>query len=287
MTASTVPLDPGPDVLGMFSGTVLIVAPHMDDEVLACGGLVARLPDKRKIHMVFATDGMKSPAPVVPWRDTITADLGQLRCAESRDAAALLGVPQDNLRFLLLPEAELSGHATELARGLREQITEIDPDHILMPFRYDRHPDHLAVNRALVEMKRNGATRASLIEYFVYYRSRLLLQRDVRAYIKAEHLIRLDIAPVAAIKRAALACFRTQTTHFYPWQTRPILRPELLDQECIGPELFLRYDPRFPGTRVFSGNASWIRVAHWLEPFLLRWKYVLKSAWTRGSGYHG
>ena len=30
--------------LQFFPGTILIVAPHMDDEALACGGLIAKLP---------------------------------------------------------------------------------------------------------------------------------------------------------------------------------------------------------------------------------------------------
>ena len=52
--------------LDRFAGTVLVVAPHMDDEALACGGLLAQLPDPTRIHVVYATDGTQSPAPVVP-----------------------------------------------------------------------------------------------------------------------------------------------------------------------------------------------------------------------------
>jgi hypothetical protein len=37
----------------------------MDDEALACGGLIAKLPQKERIHIVYATDGMKSPAPIM------------------------------------------------------------------------------------------------------------------------------------------------------------------------------------------------------------------------------
>ena len=51
--------------LQSLSGTILIVAPHMDDEALACGGLIAKLPQKDRIHILYATDGMKSPAPIM------------------------------------------------------------------------------------------------------------------------------------------------------------------------------------------------------------------------------
>jgi LmbE family N-acetylglucosaminyl deacetylase len=258
----------------------------MDDEVLACGGLMTLLPDKTGVHVIFATDGMKSPAPVLPWRDAITPDLGERRRGESRAAAGVLGVPEPNLHFLGLPEAELTAHRGALERGLDERLAAIGADHVLMPFRYDRHPDHLAVNGAVTAAKRRGATRAALWEYFVYYRWRLLPRRDVRAYVRPEWLVPVDIGSVAARKRTALDCFTTQTTRFYAWQTRPILRPELLDEECVGPELFLRTDEAPPGARVFSGLRAWIRVAHRLEPRLLRWKYLLKVTLQRALGRH-
>lgn len=271
--------------LGMAAtGKLLVVAPHMDDEVLACGGLIASRPDPAGVHVVYATDGMKSPAPVVPWRDAISPDLGELRRRESIAAMALLGVPEANLHFLGLPEAELPRHFDALARSLQERIQALQPDCILVPFRYDRHPDHLAVNRAVTALKRSGATPAALLEYFVYHRWRLLPRGDVRSYLRPEHVLRLDIAGVAARKRAALDCFKTQTTRFYEWQTRPILQSALLDEECAAPEQFLRYDPALPGARVFTGWVAWIRIAHWLEPVLLRWKYRLKSWGLRALG---
>jgi LmbE family N-acetylglucosaminyl deacetylase len=79
----------------------------MDDEVLACGGIIARLPQKERIHVIYATDGMKSPSPIVPWRDSISPDLGEVRMRESRAAMKILGVPGENTYFLNLPEAGL------------------------------------------------------------------------------------------------------------------------------------------------------------------------------------
>jgi LmbE family N-acetylglucosaminyl deacetylase len=267
-----------------FDGTILLLAPHMDDEVLACGGLLARLPMKERIHIVYATDGMMSPAPVIPWKDAISPDLGEIRMRESEEAVGLLGVPGENLRFLALPEARLQESLPELRRHLLECLDLLDPDHLLMPFRFDRHPDHLAVNRIVTEAVGDGRCRATVTEYFVYYRWRLLPRKDVRRYIRPENLFDVDIREVASTKRAALDRFKTQTTIFYPWQTRPILTPTLLDEECVGPEIFLRFDPRAPARRVFSGWVPWIRIAHRLEPRLQKWKYLAKSTLTRGIG---
>jgi len=261
----------------LFAGTLLVVAPHMDDEALACGGTIALHPDPRRVHVVYATDGMKSPAPVSPRHDAISPDLGELRRRESVAALRLLGVPAANLHFLDLPEAELSKHEAKLARLLLEYIRRLGPDCVLVPFRYDRHPDHLAINRVVTAAKRGGEIGAELFEYFVYHRSRLLRRRDVRAYVRPESLLRVDISSVAQRKRAALDCFATQTTRFYEWQTRPILQAGLLDEECAAPEQFLRYDPALPGMKIFTGGAAWIRIADWLEPRLVRLKYQLTS----------
>jgi LmbE family N-acetylglucosaminyl deacetylase len=266
--------------LDRFAGTVLVVAPHMDDEALACGGLLAQLPDPTSIHVVYATDGTQSPAPVESLRDVVSDDLGMLRRQESITAMRLLGVPQRNLHFFNLPEAHLTRHEQVFAQSLGEQLRAIDPDVILAPFRYDRHPDHLAVNRVVTAALRARSTRAAFYEYFVYHRWRLLPERDVRRYVRPDQIVRVDLDGAQRRKRAMLECFRTQTTRFYPWQTRPILQPELIDDECSGPELYVRYDPRFAGARIFERAAAWIRIVHRLEPPLQRWKYRLTS-WSQ------
>jgi LmbE family N-acetylglucosaminyl deacetylase len=265
-----------PDLdLQLLTGKLLIVAPHMDDEVLACGGLIAKLPQKDDVHIIYATDGMKSPAPIIPGRDKISPDLGKTRMRESIEAMKLLGIPERNLHFLCLPEAQVKKHLSSLRNLLREKIRAIKPKQIFVPFRYDRHPDHLAVNHAIVSDFRQGDTQPQVIEYFVYYRWRLMPKRDIRRYIRPQLLFKLEIRDVAQQKRQALNCFTSQTTMYYPWQTRPILTSTLLEEECSKPEYFLFSNDSLAGTAVFSNSVLWIRLAHRLEPFLQRWKYQI------------
>lgn len=266
----------------IFQDTVVVIAPHMDDGVLACGGSIAQLPQKDKIHVVYATDGMKSPAPVIPWRDSSSPDLGAIRMREAIAAMGFLGIPPENIHFLGLPEGRLRRHSEPLRSSLEELILQIRPANILLPFRYDRHPDHLAINHIVTAFHRQGLIQAQLVEYFVYYRWRLLPTRDVRKHIHPEYLIEVDIEEVRSQKREALDHFKSQTTKFYPWQTRPILTPILLDDVCQNPELYLCYEPSVPGASVFSDSAAWIRIAHRLEPFLQRWKYRVMTVWQKG-----
>jgi LmbE family N-acetylglucosaminyl deacetylase len=271
-----------PDLdLQLLTGKIVIVAPHMDDEALACGGLIAKLPHKEGVHIIYATDGMKSPAPIIPGRDKISPDLGKTRMQESIEAMKLLGVPEHNLHFLCLPEAQLKKHLSSLRNLLRNKIRTIAPKQIFVPFRYDRHPDHLAVNHAIVSDFRQGDTQPQLIEYFVYYRWRLMSKRDIRRYIRPQFLFKLEIGDVAQQKRQALDCFTSQTTIYYPWQTRPILTSILLDEECQNPEFFLISNDSSAGAAVFSNSVLWIHLVHRLEPFLQRWKYRIGATLKR------
>jgi GlcNAc-PI de-N-acetylase len=63
------------DPINEFEGIVVITVPHMDDEVLACGGTIGSLADKDCIHLIYATDGLKSPVPMYPWSGATAPDM--------------------------------------------------------------------------------------------------------------------------------------------------------------------------------------------------------------------
>ena len=272
------------DPTEIFQDVILIAVPHMDDGVLACGGTIAMLPQKDRIHVVYATDGMGAPAPEVPWRDSVSPHLGKIRMKEAQAAMGYLGVPDQNIHFLSLPDGRLPKHTKVLSRLLTELIGQLKPAHILMPFRYDSHPDHLALNHVITAARLQGEVRAELTEYFVYYRWRLLPAGDVRKYIRPDLLFEVAIENVSDQKRAALSLFKTQTTKFYAWQSRPNLSARLLDEVSHTPELFLRYDPSASGPAVFDQYVTWIRLVHRLEPFLKKRKDRVVALWARGLG---
>ncbi len=267
----------------LFRGVIVVAVPHMDDEALACGGTIARLEHKERLHLIYATDGMRSPAPALSWLDSAAPELGSMRTAESRAALQLLGVPDENLHFLGFPEARLRSHAGAFGRALIKLVAQIQPDHVIVPFRFDRHPDHLVVNRVMTNALHRGDYNAGLTEYFVYYRWRMLRGGDVRRYIDPKHLVSVDIAAVAEKKRQALECFTSQTTRLYSWQDRPILSKASLDEVCANPELFLRYDPSFRGDSVFTRAHAWIRFVHTVETPLKKRKDRVLALLYRGK----
>lgn len=260
------------DPMALFQGVVAVIAPHMDDEVLACGGTIARLPYKERVHCIYATDGSQSPIPLAPWLGSAAPDLSAVRTREARAALDVLGVPSHNLHFLGFPDGRLRHHMQKFGEALDEVLHTINPQHLLVPFRYDRHPDHLAVNRVTTSIVRRGYCKAELFEYFVYANWQLLPKRDIRRYISPEHMLEVDIADETLQKRRALECFKSQTTRFYSWQHRANLTAAFLEEICRRPEVFLRYSASFPNAAIFIRATAWIHLVHAVEPPLKRSK---------------
>jgi LmbE family N-acetylglucosaminyl deacetylase len=268
----------------LLPGSVLILAPHMDDEVLACGGTIAAIADRRRVWVAFATDGARSPHPPAPWFGRPSGELPAIRSREAIEALGVLGILQDSVHFLGLPDGRLAKRREELAEAVARLVEELRPDHLLVPFRYDRHPDHLALNRVATAAV-DSRERPRLLEYFVYYRWRLLPGGDVRRYVRPDRLVAVDVSPHADRKRRALASYESQTTRFFEWQHRPILTEALIDEVCEGPEVFMIAQPGLAGAEVFNRARLWIRLAHRLEPAIKSGKdrlaAILGRRWRR------
>lgn len=117
-------------------GRTLVIAPHPDDEVLGCGGLLALLsglgtPAVRAI----VTQGMEP--------DYCARAIAEIR-AEAETAGAILGVAETH--WLGLPAAGLDQvpHA-RLNAAIGELVTKVAPDTLLLPFPGDIHRDHQLV----------------------------------------------------------------------------------------------------------------------------------------------
>jgi LmbE family N-acetylglucosaminyl deacetylase len=268
----------------ILTGPMLVLAPHMDDETLGCGGTMYLHDDKAKIHCLFATDGAGSPAPLLPWQGQPDAGLAARRREEARAATGKLGIPASNLHFLDLPDGNLSSHRRRLETALADALEQLQPEFVFAPFRFDVHPDHVALNRAIRNVLLRLPSPPVLLEYFVYHRLRFVRGGDVLHAIAAERLVEVDTPPVAAAKRAALACYLTQTTVEYPWQERPILTEDSLRQRCAAPEVFLPTDPAAPLADGIGPDASRIRLA----TLAMRWgkrpkdRAVAFARWANG-----
>jgi LmbE family N-acetylglucosaminyl deacetylase len=277
------------DAATLFQGVILVIAPHMDDEMLACGATMAALPSKQSIHVIYATDGARSPVPNLPWSTRANPALVSLRMEEAKHALDSLGIPPGNAVFLGLPDGTLKTCEKELAELLATHIMRVQPEHVFAPFRLDRHPDHVAVHRATLGAMRVSRSQAIFNEYFVYFRWRLLPGGDIRKLIRDDRRICIPVTAQATTKRKALACYASQTTKYFEWQSRPILAPGNIEEVCSTLECFLQTAPGAHSSQIFTRWSLWIHCAHELEPRLKQIKEWTKSIrhWLGRRPVHG
>ncbi len=251
----------------ILSSRLLIIAPHMDDEVLGCGGTMLLHRDKHQVHCIYATAGEKSPRPLLPWQGRPDKSLRQLREHEAQDALVHIGIPKDNASFMGLSDGRLTNQRTLLELLLKREIARIRPDIICVPFRYDLHTDHVAVHRAIRKLQRMGEVTAPILEYFIYFRWPMIRERDIRHRAPKDRLLQIDTSAVYDAKREAIACYKTQTQILYPWQESPILTATSLTQRCAEPEYFLLADPNESLSAGFSGSSVWLQIAYLAQTY--------------------
>jgi LmbE family N-acetylglucosaminyl deacetylase len=134
-------------------GTVLILAPHPDDESLGCGGLIAACcAAGRPPFVLVLTDGAGSHPLSRRYPPML---LRATREQEARDAVMALGLPPDRIDFLGLPDtaAPQEGAAFEDAVAvIVELVKHWGCSSIAAPWQHDPHCDHLAAHRMAVDV---------------------------------------------------------------------------------------------------------------------------------------
>lgn len=252
------------------SGPVAVTVPHMDDEALGCGALLASLAGRRDVRLFFCGDGLGSFS-----RGFVRARGAEALKAERKQetlrAIAHLGVSPDRAAFADRTEWTFGRQFDALSGALGMWLDLIQPSVVLAPFRLDCHPDHLALNRAVRAWSaRNPSTR--LAEYFVYYRLRLLPGGDMRKLIRPDLLEGGDPGPFADAKARALREYVTQATVYDPAWAKPVLSDGFIRDAAADAEYYLN------STAIPAGNSAWMRHAsraklvHQIEPRLKRVK---------------
>lgn len=122
-----------------IKGKVLIVAPHPDDEVIGCGGLIARLVDLGNTpEIIVMTGGESSHGKDYPDRTAII----KARRGLTREAISILGVPESNLHELDFKDGGISSDSGQIAY-LERLIEKIKPDTVLVPHWGEGWSDHI------------------------------------------------------------------------------------------------------------------------------------------------
>src|SRR5260221_5767434 len=117
--------------------TVVVIAPHPDDESIGCGGTLAKhVALGARVVVAYLTSGelgLKQLPREEAWK---------VREAEARKAARTLGLKATY--FLRGPDWMISDHVEKVAADLRPILAKEAPELIYLPHPQEWHPDHKA-----------------------------------------------------------------------------------------------------------------------------------------------
>ncbi|NMM78792.1 PIG-L family deacetylase [Acidovorax sp. SRB_24] len=179
------------DSLALAAGEgMLCLAPHPDDEVLGCAGLLMLAQRQGlRVHTIIVTAGEQGLEPAAPGQP---GEAGHPRLAESQAAARTMGLPEPVCWHLA---DRALRHAPPLIARITEALSTHQARWLLLPALTEPHPDHQALALAgMAAAQRHGGV--SLLFY------------EVGAPTQPNTLV--DISAVAHLKWQALEAFASQ-----------------------------------------------------------------------------
>lgn len=160
---------------------VLVFAPHPDDEVIGCGGVIQQALDAgRKVSVVFSTSGDGYPRAAAALlgksqRDLTPDDLarlGKTREREAVTAARVLGLGETDLVFLRLPDGAMEKLSPAgLARATSEfeaVLQDAGPSTVYVTDAADGHPDHRLTNALVSAAVVSSGLPVELLTFVVH-----------------------------------------------------------------------------------------------------------------------
>jgi LmbE family N-acetylglucosaminyl deacetylase len=178
--------------------TVLVVAPHPDDEVLGLGGTLARhAAEGDEVHALILCEGVSLRYP------DATEDF---LAREGRGAAAVLGLASWTL--VGLPDQGLDRVSlVEVAAPIERAVRELKPSVLYVPWRGDVNRDHqLAHEAALVAAR----CKAACVQRIIAYETPSETEWGVPYTFSPNYFV--DISRFLATKLEAMQCYASQAS---------------------------------------------------------------------------
>ena len=182
---------------------VLVVAPHPDDEVLGCGGVMARhVARGDEVHVVVVGRGIP---------EKFSDEAVALSRDELAQAHQVLGVT--SCRFLDFPTPRLDvvpGH--ELADAVGAIFEELQPRTVYLPHHGDIHADHYHVHMATLVAARPlaGCSVRQLLAYETLSETEWARTGADSTFCPT---VFVDIGEFLEQKLEAMACYQSKLVH--------------------------------------------------------------------------
>jgi LmbE family N-acetylglucosaminyl deacetylase len=179
---------------------VLVIATHADDEVLGCGGVMARhAAQGDELHLLIVTRGVPDLFPP----ELVDAIFGEMRAASE-----ILGVHHVHCLDFPAPRLDVTpGH--KVADAIGSVIRTVEPRVVYLPHRGDIHADHRAVYTATLVAARPlpGGPVQKLLSYETLSETEWAPPAADDAFVPT---VFVDIEPYLELKLQAAACYEIQ-----------------------------------------------------------------------------
>ena len=145
-----------------FGQSMLVIAPHQDDEIIGCGGaMLLQKHAGKRVSVIFTQDGGDEYKADGRSRAEQTA----IRNHEAQLVARAMG--NEEPKFLGYKRLDLEKIGI-LANDLIVEINRVGADVIFTPFILDHNIHHRQTNYALAEALKGGNMRPKIIGYEVW-----------------------------------------------------------------------------------------------------------------------
>ena len=186
------------------SKTVLVIAPHMDDEVLGCGGtIVKHVEHGDKVHVCFVAHRI--------YNHQYDEDKMAVELRHSKRASDVLAYHGST--FLDLHDERLDKAIQDIIIPLEKYVYKLEPDIVYSPFCYDNNQDHRAVAQA-VQVILRPMTARFLHRWLMYETPSSTEQSPNVGTPVFSPTVYVDIEPYFDTKLDALKCYVSESRKF-------------------------------------------------------------------------
>jgi LmbE family N-acetylglucosaminyl deacetylase len=190
--------------------THLIIAAHPDDEVLGCGGTIARLSQQgQEVFIAILGEGITSR---YEQRDQVDQQLVFALHTRSRQAAGVLGAKE--VFFYNLPDNRFDTvPLLDVVKIIEDLIVQLQPSIIYTQHGGDLNVDHTIVYRATLTATRptSGHTVRELYAYEVASSTEWSFQRFMPVF---QPNVFNDISDTLELKIQAMQCYESEARPF-------------------------------------------------------------------------
>lgn len=189
---------------------ILIVAAHPDDEVLGCGGLIAKRRHASSVKVIFLAEGSSCRYPPGEVGGAPVLEDIATRTACARRALSLLGV--EDVVFCDHPCGRLDRvPIIDINKAIESELARYQPDTVLTHSENDVNNDHRIVYRSVLMATRPGGLHH--VPNLLSFEVQSSTEWNFSAPFAPNHFEVLSAADLA-LKWQALACYDTETRQY-------------------------------------------------------------------------